>query len=340
MRDGSGAALHRQRGPAALVPALASALALGGCRGVQSALDPAADDAGRIAVLSQILFWGGLAIFLLVAALLAVAILGPPERRRWLAGRSAVVGLGVAFPVVVLTAVFVYGLLVLRATNAARGPGSVRIEVVGEQYWWRVRYLGPDGAEAFVTANEIQVPVGRPVELLLSSADVIHALWIPNFGGKVDMIPGRVNRLTFRAERAGVYRGQCTEFCGDQHARMAFDVVALEPAAFEDWARRQAGPAPEPATPELGRGRTLYRENGCGSCHAVRGVSDGRLGPDLTRVGARRTIGAGMFPTNVGSLAGWVAGTQALKPGARMPSYGALSGPDLRALAAYLASLR
>ena len=198
-------------------------------------------------------------------------------------------------PIVTLTALLVYGFGVLRLTNIPADNGSLRIEVVGEQYWWRVRYL-PEAAEAaFTTANELQVPIGRRIELIVTSADVIHAIWIPNFAGKVDMIPGRVTRLTFTAEEPGVYRGQCTEFCGDQHARMAFDVVALEPAAFDAWRRQQAEKAQEPATDFLERGRTLFFRNGCGNCHAVRGTrsegaarprSDPRRQPPLDRRGA------------------------------------------------------
>jgi cytochrome c oxidase subunit II len=316
-------------------------LELSACTGVQSALNPAADDAARLARLSAVLFVGAGVIFFGVSALLLHAIYARPERRRWLGRRQAVVAGGLVFPIVTLTALLVYGFGVLRLTNIPADNGSLRIEVVGEQYWWRVRYL-PEAAEAaFTTANELQVPIGRRVELIVTSADVIHAIWIPNFAGKVDMIPGRVTRLTFIAEKPGVYRGQCTEFCGDQHARMAFDVVALEPAAFDAWRRQQAEKAQEPATDFLERGRTLFFRNGCGNCHAVRGTeAKGQLGPDLTHVGSRRSIGAAQFPNNVGTLAGWIADTQHLKRGARMPSFGSLSGEDLRALAGYVASLR
>jgi cytochrome c oxidase subunit II len=175
----------------------------------------------------------------------------------------------------------------------------------------------------------------------LTAADVIHSFWIPAFAGKLDMIPGRRTALHFTPEREGVYRGLCGEFCGDQHARMAFDVVALDPAGFAAWARGQAAPAPPPDGAFGERGALVFARSGCGSCHAVRGTEhEGRLGPDLTHVGGRRTIGAGSYPNNVGTLAGWIADTQGLKPGARMPSYGALSGEDLRAVAAYLERMK
>ncbi len=320
--------------------ALSCALAVAGCSGVQSALDPAGDDALRIYWLTVIMTVGATLIFFAVTGLLIYAIFAPPERRAWLGGRNTIVLGGLAFPIIVLSMLLPYGLIVMRDTDVPKA-GALPIEVIGEQYWWRVRYLGEGGRPAFSTANEIVVPVGSPIAVSVTAADVIHSFWIPNFGGKIDMIPGRVNSLNFTAERPGIYRGVCAEFCGDQHARMAFDVVALEPAAFEAWRENQAKPAPEPDLPLLVRGRELFRAGGCGSCHVVRGTeADGRFGPDLTHVGSRRTIGAGQFPNNIGTLAGWIANTQHIKPGVRMPSYGSFTGEDLRALAGYLESLK
>jgi cytochrome c oxidase subunit 2 len=312
-----------------------------GCRGVQSALDPAADEAARLAALSWSLFIGAAVIFVGVMLLLAYALVADPHRRRWLGDRRMVVAGGIVFPVATLTALLVFGVILLRDTNAASGDDPVQIEVVGEQYWWRVRYPA-DGVEpTLVTANELRVPVGRAVRLSLASADVIHSLWIPNFAGKIDMIPGRLTTLRFTAEREGVYRGVCAEFCGEQHARMAFDVVALRPEAFQAWRRAQAADAREPGTPLQEFGKVVFARGGCGSCHVVRGTdARGQLGPDLTHVGSRRTIGAGTYPNNVGTLAGWIADTQHLKAGARMPSYSSFSGEELRAVASYLDHLK
>ncbi|WP_246388794.1 cytochrome c oxidase subunit II [Microvirga mediterraneensis] len=319
---------------------LACALSLAGCSGVQSALDPAGGDALRIYWLTVIMTVGGTLIFLLVTGLLLYAIFAPPERRAWLGGRRTIVVGGLAFPIVVLSGLLPYGLIVMRDTDVPM-PGALQVEVIGEQYWWRVRYPEEGGRPEFATANELVVPVGQPVTVAVTAADVIHSFWIPNLGGKIDMIPGRINRLNFTAERPGIYRGVCAEFCGDQHARMAFDVVALEPAAFGAWRAAQAKPAREPDIPFLTRGRELFRAAGCGSCHVVRGTeAQGAFGPDLTHVGSRRTIGAGQFPNNVGTLAGWIANTQHIKPGVRMPSYGSFTGEDLRALASYLESLK
>jgi cytochrome c oxidase subunit II len=314
--------------------------ALTGCKGVQSALDPAGTDARQIETLSWVLFVGGTVIFLLVTTLLLVAVFARPEHRLWLGTRRTVIAGGLVFPVVTLTALLTYGLVLLRTTNAADGRDPLRIEVVGEQFWWRVYYPAEGDAPAFTTANEIQIPTGRPILVSVTSTDVIHSFWIPNFAGKIDMIPGRVNQLRFEVDRAGVYRGQCAEFCGDQHARMAFDVVALDPAAFSLWRQAQARPARAPGKPLVEQGRQLFARGGCGNCHAIRGTeAGGQLGPDLTHVGSRRSIGAAQFPNNVGTLAGWVADTQHLKGGVRMPSYGSFAGEELRAVAGYLESL-
>jgi len=315
-------------------------LSAAGCGGVQSALDPAGGESQRLYMLTVVMTIGGAVIFLAVTALLLYAIFAAPERRAWLGTRRTILYGGLAFPMATLSVLLPYGLIVMRDTDAP-APGALPIEVIGEQYWWRVRYPADRGQPDFATANELVLPVGRPVSVTVTAADVIHSFWIPNFGGKVDMIPGRVNRLSFTAERPGIYRGVCAEFCGDQHARMAFDVVALDPAAFDAWRTAQAGPGREPADPFLERGRALFRAGGCGNCHAVRGTdANGQYGPDLTHVGSRRTIGAGQFPNNVGTLAGWIANTQHLKPGVRMPSYGMLTGEDLRAVAGYLESLK
>jgi cytochrome c oxidase subunit II len=319
---------------------LVCALLVAGCSGVQSALDPAGGDAQRLYSLTIVMTIGATIIFLGVTALLLYAVFAPPGRRAWLGTRRTIIYGGIAFPIVVLSLLLPYGLIVMRDTDVPVA-GALPIEVTGEQYWWRVRYPAHQNRAEFVTANEIVVPVGQPVTISLTAADVIHSFWIPSFGGKVDMIPGRMNRLSFTAERPGVYRGVCAEFCGDQHARMAFDVVAMTPAEFDAWRAVQAQPARQPDLPLIERGRQLFISGGCGSCHLVRGTeANGLFGPDLTHVGSRRTIGAGQFPNNVGTLAGWIANTQHIKPGARMPSYGSLSGEDLRALAGYMESLK
>lgn len=308
--------------------------------GIQSALAPRGPHADYVATLSWIMFRAGALIFFLVVVLAALATFYPHRTRPWLGGRSAIVIGGIAFPVVTLTALLVYGLVGARAL-VTFDPPALRIEVIGESWWWRVHYLNASGSADLVAANEIRIPVGVPVEFVLKSADVIHSFWVPSLAGKLDMIPGHVNSYRFAAERAGIYRGQCAEFCGAQHAKMAFFVVAMARQEFDAWYGEQARPAAEPAVALQQQGRALFLSNGCGACHTVRGTpADGIIGPDLTHVGGRRSIGAGIFPNNVGTLAGWISSAQHLKPGNLMPSFGNLRGDELRAIAAYLESLK
>lgn len=322
----------------------ATALASGAGTSLQSVFSPAGPDGERLASLSWLLFGAGTAIFLLVLVLVAVALFGGGGLRRALATRRAILLGGVAFPVVALSALLLHILGVTRAlslTVPSREP-PLRIEVIGHQFWWEVRYPGTLPGGGVITANEIRIPVEREVELALSSADVIHSLWIPALHGKLDMIPGRVNRLRIRADRPGVMRGQCTEYCGTQHALMAFMVVAETPSRFEAWLNQQRLPAPEPRDETLALGRRAFGAAGCGGCHAVRGTEwSARIGPDLTHVGGRLTIGAGVLENHRGTLAGWIAGAQDLKPGNGMPSFASvLDGPELLALAAWLESLK
>lgn len=306
--------------------------------GAQSALDPAGPNAAAIARLSWIMFGGGVLVLALVMALTALAL--RRGRSRIIATQAAVIAGGIALPVVVLTALLVYGLVLARDIVAQPGPGALSVHVVGEQFWWRVHYEAANG-ERIETANEIHIPVGRPVQFTLTTADVIHSFWIPKLGGKLDMIPGQTNRLVLQADRAGVYRGQCTEYCGAAHALMAFDVVAQPVEEFDAWLAGQGRPAQEPADPVLRRGSELFLAAGCGACHALRGTpATGRIGPDLTHVGSRRSIAAGSYPTNKGTLAGWIASSQHLKPNNRMPSFAIFSGEELRAVAGYLESLK
>jgi cytochrome c oxidase subunit 2 len=287
-----------------------------------------------------VLVGGGTAILLLVLGLAAYALWAPGERRLWLAKERFVIGAGIGFPVVVLTTLLVYT-FVIEASIARGAPGAaVRIAVVGHQWWWRVHYLDSKGGVDFVTANEIRIPAGEPVELTLESADVIHSFGVPNLAGKLDMIPGRVNRLRLQAHAPGVFRGQCVEYCGGPHAKMAFYVVAENTENFERWRGAQRSAAQSPQDPFAARGETLFMSH-CVACHTVRGTkAKGTLGPDLTHVGSRTSIAAGILPNNRGTLESWISASQNLKPGNLMPSMNLFSGEELRALAAYLESLR
>jgi cytochrome c oxidase subunit 2 len=308
---------------------------------VQSALAPASPAAESHFTLALVMTIGATLIFLGVAILASWALFAPHAWRGWLASRRAVIAGGFVFPAIVLSALLVWGLLLTRAASTVGEEPRLRIEIIGEQFWWRVRYLDRQGRAEFSSANEIRIPTGEPVRLVLKSADVIHSFWVPSLAGKLDMLPGRTNVLDIRAERAGVYRGQCAEYCGAQHTRMALLVVAQPPEEFARWRAAEREPAARSEIPFLARGRELFVRAGCGACHTVRGIAaDGELGPDLTHVGGRRTIGAGQFPTNVGTLAGWISSSQHLKPGNRMPSFDVFTGEELRALAAYLESLK
>ena len=315
-------------------------LALCACDGPQSAFTTGGAEAEQVLALWWTMAAGAVVIYALVMGCAVYATRVAPGRHPGFPGTAFIIGGGVALPVVVLAALLSYSFVLGRDLTRAPGPEALRIEVVGKQWWWEVRYLVPDGGAPVVSANELRLPVGERVELLLSAADVIHSFWLPSIAGKRDMIPGQVNRLVLEAEEPGVYRGQCAEFCGGPHALMAFYAIAQPAADFERWLEREARSAAPPEEPFLAQGRALFLDSGCGVCHTIRGTpADGALGPDLTHVGSRRSLAAGILPNNVGTIAGWIADSQHLKPGNQMPSFNIFTGRELRALAAYLASL-
>lgn len=318
---------------------LACLLAVSGCDGPQSILDPHGPEARAMAQLWWMMAGGAVLIWLFVIGCAIYATRIRPIEREHFAGTAFILGGGVALPVVVLSALLTYSFLLAREPIPPLADG-MRIEVIGKQWWWEVRYFPPGADQPVIGANEVRLPVGQPVEVLLGSTDVIHSFWIPNLAGKTDMIPGRVNRMAIRADVPGVFRGQCAEYCGGPHALMAFYAVAMPPQEFEAWLEHEARPARTPDESFLAQGRELFLASGCGACHAIRGTpADGQLGPDLTHVGGRVSLGAGILPNNVGTIAGWIADTQHIKPDNLMPSFNTFSGAELRALAAYLESL-
>jgi cytochrome c oxidase subunit 2 len=310
-----------------------------GCAGVQSSLAPAGRDADWIASL----FWwmtGSALIVWVFVVLLAVYYArrsrGEKNHRR---DRMLVVGGGVVFPGVVLTILLIYGLAMIPPAVARAPAGSLLVAVTGEQWWWRVTYYRPNG-QAVVLANELRLPVGEPVQLRLDSDNVIHSFWVPSLAGKMDMIPGRVTWLTLRPTATGIFRGACAEYCGTSHALMAFFVEVMERDAFDDWLDRQARPAVPMADANAARGGELFLANGCGACHTVRGTTAaGQIGPDLTHVGRRHSVGAGILRNQPGELRDWLARTGHIKPGVHMPAFGMLPDADIAALAAYLHAL-
>ncbi len=305
-------------------------------------LDPAGPYAGSISLLTWVLLAGGLAILLLVVAALWAALFGSERLRRRLGGTRTIWIGGIGLPIVVLTILLVWGLTLTRSLSAPVGGEAMRVRLVGEMWWWRVIYLDRQGRPLMMDANELHIPVGRPVVLELESADVIHSFWVPRLSGKLDMIPGRRNVMRIQADKPGIYAGQCAEYCGGPHALMGFAVVAHAPAAFERLMTQRRSPRlPAPVAAEAARGAELFVSTGCAACHRIAGSpANGLAGPDLTFVGSRTTLGAGILPNNRGTMMGWIGNSQAIKPGNRMPPYSILPGEDLKALAIYLEARR
>jgi cytochrome c oxidase subunit II len=249
-------------------------------------------------------------------------------------GSFIVVG-GIIVPAVILV---VLAAATVNASNNLRRPekNPLRVEVVGKRWWWAVTY--PD--QNITTANEIHIPVGRPIEFALDSDNVIHSFWVPQLGGKLDLIPGQRNVWRVKATKAGTYRGECAEYCGLQHARMNFVVIAQTPASFDTWAIQHERPPAEPAGQLEANGQQVFMRAPCAGCHTIRGtLANGTIGPDLTDIGSRRTLAANTIPNTPGYLAGWILDSQSVKPGNLMPPI-SLEPTDLQALLAYLRSLK
>jgi cytochrome c oxidase subunit II len=326
----------------------ALALALAGCSGVQTMLDPAGEQARAIDVVWRTMLVVCGVMYVLVLGFLGWAIwrarraasdarpvtgqtAAEPVLRRGLAGWAALIASGL----VVLTTV---SFLVDRSL-AETGPDPLRIKVTANQWWWQVEYRGDAPSENVLTANEVHLPKGRPAVIELQANDVIHSFWIPNLAGKIDLIPGRTNYVAVTPQRAGAFRGQCAEFCGLQHARMAFDVVVHEPAAFEAWMARQTLAAPQPTAFRQTLGQSLFESKACVMCHRIQGTqAGGTVGPDLTHLKSRARIAAGTLPNTRAHLQAWIADPQGIKPGARMPRVSLTSG-ELNAIVDYLETL-
>ena len=308
-------------------------------------LDPAGPYAGSITLLSWILLAMAGAVLIVVLAALYLALFGARSTQAKLGGTKIIWIAGVAFPVVVLTALLVYGLSLTRHLSDPVNGDELRVRVTGEMWWWRVAYLDGAGREVVRDANELHIPAGRPVVLELESADVIHSFWVPRLSGKLDMVPGRRNLMRIQADAPGVFGGQCAEYCGGPHALMGFTVVAHEPAQFARLMQarlaREKAPAATAPGAEGQAGERLFASAGCAACHRIAGTpANGAAGPDLTYVGTRRTLGAGILPNNRGTLMGWIGNSQAIKPNNRMPPYTVLSSEELTALATYLEGQR
>jgi cytochrome c oxidase subunit 2 len=245
--------------------------------------------------------------------------------------RRFIVGGGIVMPAIVLGALFVANIAGLNALPRGR---DLVVDVTSYQFWWEVSYPEP----GFVTANEMYIPTGTDVRVRLNTVDVIHSFWVPQLGGKRDLVPGHAAELTLRADEPGRYLGECAEYCGIQHANMRFAVVAVPPEEYEAWASAMAEPGAEPDTAAEVAGFDTFMQN-CAACHAVQGTpADGDRGPDLTHLMAREEIGSGVAPNDRGHLGGWTVNSQALKPGNLMPPV-PVDAEELPDLLTYLESL-
>lgn len=328
--------------------AVAGVLVLQGCAGWQSALDPKGPAAGELAWL--IWFFAGLC--LLIWVLVMAALAAPLMMQRPVQSEPLVIDAGsdkrklrVVMTAVGLTAAILIGLTLLsyfaNRTLAAIGSNAgLTIRVTGHQWWWEVRYEDATPSRILTTANEIHIPAGEPVRLLLTSTDVIHSFWVPSLSGKLDLIPGHMNVLDIKADKPGVYRGQCAEFCGAQHANMGTFVIAEPRAKFEAWLNDQLQPATAASGDEAKAGEALFLKRPCVMCHKIQGTpAGGTVAPDLTHIASRKTLAAGTLTMSRGNLAAWIADPQGIKPGSHMPVM-ELSGDELNAMVAYLEGLK
>ncbi|MFC3067684.1 cytochrome c oxidase subunit II [Phenylobacterium soli] len=338
----------RRWGKTLAAAGLASCLA--GCRGVQTMLDPAADQSRHIDLIWRTMLGVCGVMYLLVLAFLAWALWRARQRRaepdtpavgetaaddllsRGLTGWIALIVAGL----VLLTTV---SFLVDRSL-AEVGPDPLRIKVTANQWWWQVDYRGQGPSENFTTANVLHLPVNRPAVIELQANDVIHSFWVPNLSGKTDLIPGRTNYMAITPRRVGSFRGQCAEFCGFEHAKMAFDVQVDDPKTFEAWRQRQVASAVDPKDFEAIEGKQVFTSKACVMCHRIQGTdAGGTVGPDLTHLMSRAHIAAGTRPNTRGDLQAWIADPQGVKPGTSMPRV-ALSSDELNAVVSYLETLK
>jgi cytochrome c oxidase subunit 2 len=340
------------RFPRAASAAAVSALCvLAGCHGNQSMMTAAGPQSGRIEWLFWVIFGIVLVVFVLTMAMFAGAAARSHTTEEGIVpvmdddptgDRHATIAVATAVAVTVIT-LFIYLGLSVTTGKAAVGETSknpLTIQLRGHQWWWEVTYPNTQADQTVITANEIHVPVGQPVVILTSSDDVIHSFWAPNITGKRDLLPGYQSAVWIKVDKPGRYRGQCAEYCGYQHAHMAFEIVAEPADKFQQWLSQQVKPAPDPQNGEALRGREVFLTHQCVLCHTVRGTDAGsRVGPDLTHVASRRMIAAGTLPNVRGALAGWITDPQRVKPGTRMPP-NPLQPDDLQAIISYLQTLQ
>ena len=330
--------------------AFVAVLCFSSCGGIQNAVNPAGPQANNLSRLWWLMFTVSSAVFVLVmiAVLLSLRnrthsettpILEPPqpqEQRR----RNVVIS-AVTVTVIILFVFLIASFSAGRSMTAELAhKNGIAIDVTGHQWWWEIRYNDVDASNIFTTANEIHIPVGVPVTFTLHGADVIHSFWVPNLAGKKDLIPGKVNSIWLQADKPGVYRGQCAEYCGLQHAQMAFWVIAESQEQFNAWKQNQTQTSVPAASDSQKRGQQVFLSSTCVMCHAINGTPAGsNIGPNLTHVGSRNTLAAATMANTREHLAQWIKDSQQIKPGNKMPQNN-LSDADLQSLIDYLQSLK
>jgi cytochrome c oxidase subunit II len=320
-------------------------------RGDQTPLNPVGPGAAQIEHTFALIFWITAIVYcvVMIAAVTAIyrarhslSIMPEPQPTNEASDRRATraVAGAMVVTIVLLFVMLISSFRVSRALGELNGEDALTIDVYGHQWWWEIGYPNRESYKIVETANEIHLPTGLPVRIHGTSRDVIHSFWAPNVQGKRDLLPGYDTDITIEIDQPGRWRGQCAEYCGEQHAHMSFYMVAESKENFEHWLNAEAQSAPNPTTPQTIHGQEIFTTHACAMCHTIRGTSAGsRVGPDLTHVASRSTIAAGLLPNTVGNLAGWILNAQSLKPGCRMPP-NQLSGADLQDLLAYLETLR
>ncbi len=334
--------LPARRWARSIAPGFILALAAG-CAGPQSTFEAAGREAAGVETLFWVMLAGAVVIWLLVIGLSVYATRANPAAHSEATGIRLIIWGGAVVPTIVLAALLVWGLAMM--PDLRREADGPKIAVSGERFWWRIAY-GVEGEPGVAkslpsggveSANELWLPVGRRSEILLGSPDVIHSFWVPAIAGKTDAIPGRVNRLVLEPTREGVYNGVCAEFCGDAHAQMGFRVVVVSEADYARYVEAQG----QPAAITEGEGAERFVDRGCGACHTVRGTpANGAVGPDLTHIASRQTVGAGLMETTEANIAAFIRSPAHLKPGAEMPAFAMLPEAEITAIANWLGALQ
>ena len=326
-------------------------LAVPGFSGNQTTLNPVGPGAGRIEGEFALIFWITLVVYCIVLIALVIyvvrrrhslSIMPEPIQTTPESDRRAqrAVGAAMIVTVLLLFIMMVGSFVTGHALGSMNRETAYTIDVYGHQWWWEVQYPNNEPDKTVVTANEIHVPAGVPLRIHGTSRDVIHSFWAPNVQGKRDLMPGYDTDVMMQIDQPGRWRGQCAEYCGEQHAHMSFYMVAESGAQFQQWLNQQAQSSVSPSTPQTVHGQQVFLTHACVMCHTIRGTPAGsRVGPDLTHLASRATIAAGALPNSIGNLGGWILNAQSIKPGCRMPP-NQMTGSELQDLLAYLETLK